>query len=121
VIVVIGTNDCAVGYDGTTTPAAYAALLEQLIAVDATTCILVSTVPPQQGAGPQANVVDFNSKLPAIWDTFDAAHPAVPLRRADIFAAVGGVWSSTYFSADGVHFNNAGYAQMLAAILAAMT
>lgn len=123
-ILLIGTNNMgypgsgvAANYDSTTTPAAYAALLAQLgAAIGINNRILVSTLPRGQDAGLDANVLDFNSKLPAIWTAYDATHPH--LIRADIATALG-AWSGTNY-ADGVHPNTVGYPLLTGAWEAAL-
>lgn len=114
VLLLVGTNDMGqnpkLPYDSIGTSAKYAALLDQLAAVDPNTTMLVSTLPPIDPTKypvPAENVRDFNSRLPAIWDTFDHAH-STPLIRADVFARLA-PWGSVRFF-DVWHPNPTGYA-----------
>jgi lysophospholipase L1-like esterase len=118
--VLIGTNDCDTGpYDGTTTPAAYAALLNQIFAVGQAT-LLVSTVPASSTGATQTNVLDFNSKLPAIWDAFKAAHPG-KIYRWNANTALGGPSYNGANFVDALHPNDTGYGLMASAITAALS
>lgn len=116
-LLMIGTNNMGFGvsYDGTTTPAAYADLLDQIQAADPNTQIVVTTIPPINSANfptPATNQADFNGKLPAIWDTFDAANPTKTLIRWDADACLGSSWDSGDFD-DDVHPNDTGYDELL--------
>lgn len=91
------------------------------VARKSTVRISVTTILPiQTGQAGWDQVATFNAGLPAIWDAFDAAHPSNTLIRWDAHAAIGGAWSSTYFGADPVHPNDAGYALLGAALIAAV-
>ncbi len=84
----------------------YAALMQG----DTTARIAVTTI-----CGVTANSaysLAFNALLPAIWNTFDSAHPATPLIRWDAYNANPNDGSNTYFS-DGTHPNDAGYVRMV--------
>lgn len=116
----IGTNDCNDDggnfYDSVLTPQEYAELLEWIHSEDSNARIAVTTLPPIDPVKfPQAasNITDFNSKLPAIWDAYDAVPGRNLLIRWDASQAVGGTFDQQYFSNDGVHPNNAGYAEMM--------
>lgn len=112
IILMAGANnmDTVTPYDPVATPALYAALLDD-VSVFPETRIVVTTVTPHQAAVAEARIVEFNAKLPAIWDAWDARHPGNRLIRADQHRALGGVWSAALFS-DVVHMNPAGYTKM---------
>jgi len=120
-MVMAGTNDIvAVGV-----PAAlvsYQAMLQALEtagrARNAEFRMAVSSIPPIKPATSGAALVDpYNAGLIPIWDAYDIAHPATPLLRANVNAALS-PWSLTNFSNDvvgNVHPNATGYALMWSA------
>lgn len=112
IVLMAGVNnmDTVTPYDSVATPALYAALLDD-ISIFPESRILVTTITSHQSDLAESRIIDFNSKLPAIWDAWDARHPSNHLLRADQFRALGGAWSAELFS-DVVHPNSAGYTRM---------
>jgi lysophospholipase L1-like esterase len=120
VLLLAGTNDMgfarpgATAYDPIATPAAYLALLEKIASVDERTTIVVSTIPPiepsYEAGVPAANVIDFNRKLPALWDEFNSRR-RVKVIRWDAFAELS-PWSPAHFGKNPVHPNAAGYSRL---------
>jgi lysophospholipase L1-like esterase len=110
-----GVND--LNDPGANVPAiltAYANLLTnintRITGTQPTARIAVTTIQPlQPGTMGEAEVVAFNAGLPAIWNAFDAAHPATPLIRWDLYNALGGAWNGAYYL-DSAHNNATGYA-----------
>lgn len=116
ILCMAGTNnmDQVAAYDGTTTPAAYAALLASYIAAFPNVRIAVTTIlaiDPTLYPTSAADVTDYNSKLPAIWDAFDVAHPSNKLFRWNANLAVGAYSTTKYF--DFAHPNDYGYIAMI--------
>lgn len=110
-----GTNN-ANGNGGPYVGATVAQDLEDLgrslLAVSYRTLLVMMTIPPQRDSPGSANAADLNSRIPAIVATLSAENVArggPPVLLADLFAALGSAWSSTYFSGNGTHMNQAGY------------
>lgn len=72
----------------------------------------IAVTPITNVFGSTAAVVAFNAALIAVWDAFDAAHPATPLIRWNAFLAVPNDGSGTYY-VDATHPNDAGYLRMV--------
>lgn len=126
--VLAGTNDSDNIESGGKTLATwrgeYDALLvdarAQLDAVYSEGQIIVGTLLPiEPGTLGAAVIDDMNAELVAAWNAHDAANPTKPpLIRCDFHTAIGGTWSATYFGADPVHPNGAGYRLMGAELVA---
>jgi lysophospholipase L1-like esterase len=117
VVWMAGTNDCinnGTTYNGTTTPAAWASVLETLRTTEPQAKIITLEVPSfptgSSYASFQSNVDDLNSKLPALVAVQQGLGQTVAL-----LDTMSGVVDADY-SIDGLHFNDAGYAKLEAKI-----
>lgn len=73
----------------------YRSILDLLVTTVPTVRIIVSTLPPINPAThptESANLVAFNSGLPAEWADFETDHPGVLVQGWDPYAALGGAW-----------------------------
>lgn len=102
VILVAGTNNATSStFSLTTAIADYEALLGAVLKPVATR-VLVSTIPPVNSPGAEANVEAFNAALPAVWSKFGSR-----LIIADLFKALS-PWSADHFI-NAAHPNDVGY------------
>lgn len=117
VILLIGTNNTSdPAYNGPAAAAAYASLLNQIALGHAATNIMVSTIPPRPPTFYPLQGNDFNARLPAIWDAFDATRSAsTKLLRADFYTVLL-PYGPTNFVAGDVHPSAVGYGLIAAEI-----
>lgn len=117
VVFMAGTNDCidnGTTYNGTTTPAAWASVLETFRTTEPQAKIIALKVPSFPTGSSyvtfQTNVDDLNSKLPALVTTQQGLGQTVAL-----IETMTGVVDGDY-SVDGLHFNDSGYTKLEAKI-----
>ena len=79
--------------------------------------MVVTTLGPHATSSVNTNRLDFNSKLPAIWNAYNAAHVGRELFMFDTAS----VLSNPALLFDGLHPNDAGYALLATAIESALS
>ncbi len=101
----VGTNDILTGSNGAQAADALRELLITLLMTNSTTRILVAQIIPEFKYGKEAEILDYNSRVPGIVDLFKPW--GRDLRVVDMHP---GMTSQDYM--DGLHPNFAGYEKM---------
>lgn len=113
ILLMAGTNDCNKPEDPAGAPARLASLIDKCIAACPDAVIIVAQLTPIAGAASQANVEKFNAAVPGLVATRASQGAHILTVDMSAFVTVGQL-------DDGLHPNDAGYANMATAWFGAL-